>query len=111
VARQLVPEGRFYASYFHAPLSHPLDASRGDGRLWTERNAFFYYRSDLKWAARWAGLDVRFIGSWGHPSGQHMAEFSPTRGRLQRRALAERAGSRLSPRLKRPLKRALGHRI
>jgi SAM-dependent methyltransferase len=111
VARQLAPEGRFFVSYFHAPISHPLDASRANGRRWTERNAFFYYRRDLKWAARWADLDVRFIGEWGHPRGQRMAEFTPTRRRVRRRALVERAGRHLSPGLKRPIKRALGGRI
>jgi SAM-dependent methyltransferase len=111
VARQLAPDGRFYASYFHAPIGHPVDVSRNKGRRWTERNAFFYYDSDLEWAARWADLDVRFIGEWGHPHGQRMAEFTHTRRRVRPRALAKRAVRRVSPRVQRPIKRVLGSRI
>jgi hypothetical protein len=39
VASAMPPGGRFLASYFEAPRSHPLDQSRANGRLWTERNA------------------------------------------------------------------------
>jgi SAM-dependent methyltransferase len=111
VGRQLAPRGRFYASYFHAPLGHPLDESRNDGRRWTERNAFFYYGGDLVWAARNADLRVQFIGAWGHPGGQRMAEFTHSRRLAQKRALTESARRILSPRLKRPLRRVLGDRI
>jgi SAM-dependent methyltransferase len=111
VARQLAPKGRFYATYFHSPISHPLDESRNNGRQWTERNAFFYYGRDLEWAARSADLDVRFIGEWGHPGGQRMAEFTHGRHRDHRRRLAQRAGRHLRPSLKRQIKRALGRHI
>ena len=96
VGRRLTPGGRFFASYFHAPADHPLDASLNDGRRWTERNAFFYYERDLEWAARWSGLTVRHLGSWGHPSGQLMVEF--------RHAPEPRAGRR-PPALERVLAR------
>src|SRR5215207_6274180 len=80
VARQLTPGGRFFATFFEAPRGHPLDASLNDGRRWTERNAFFYYRRDLKWAARWADCELRYIGKWGHPGGQRMVELRRARG-------------------------------
>jgi SAM-dependent methyltransferase len=107
VARHLAPDGRFYASYFHAPPGHPVDLSRNKGRRWTERNAFFYFDSDLEWAARWADLDVRFIGDWGHPHGQLMVEFTRARQPVRRPGWAERVKRRVSPRVKRPIKRAL----
>jgi SAM-dependent methyltransferase len=109
VGRQLAPGGRFYASYFHAPIGHPLDESLNDGRRWAERNALFHYGGDLVWAARCADLRVQLIGAWGHPGGQRMALF--THRLVRPRAFAERARRDLSPRLKRPIKRALGDRI
>ena len=75
VGQQLTPDGRFFATFFEAPPGHPLDQPLAGGRRWTERNAFFYYLRDLKWAARWAGCELRYIGEWGHPAGQRMVEF------------------------------------
>jgi SAM-dependent methyltransferase len=90
VARQLRPEGRFYATFFEAPKGHPLDERLGNGNKWTERNAFFYYRRDLRWAAQWADLEVRYIGRWGHPRGQRMVEFRRSQPAPRRRLLASR---------------------
>jgi SAM-dependent methyltransferase len=75
VAAVMEPDGRFFASYFEAPRRHPLDEPRADGRLWTERNAFFYYREDLDYAAGWSGWESHYIGGWGHPRYQRMMEF------------------------------------
>jgi SAM-dependent methyltransferase len=86
VARVMPPGGRFFATFFCAPLFHPLDQPCGEGRLWTERNAFFYYLPDVKWAARCAPWKVKYIGEWGHPSHQMMIEFRRTRFRPQARA-------------------------
>jgi hypothetical protein len=98
--------GRFFATFFEAPAGHPLDLPLNDGRRWTERNAFFYYRSDLRWAAQSTGWDFAYIGKWRHPRGQRMVEFRrpepPAPPTLPRRAVR-----RVSPRLKRPVKRAL----
>ena len=81
------PGGRFFATYFGAPVSHPIDgvlpAKKG---LWTERNPYFYYRRDLRWAARCTGWPVRFVGDWGHPRGQLMAEFRRPSGPRRRSA-------------------------
>jgi len=110
VGRRLAPDGRFYATYFEAPLWHQLDRSQNGGRRWTERNAFFYYRRDLRWAAHSAGMEVRFLGDWGHPGGQRMAEFRRSRLRGRTRQLMADASVRLSPRLKRAVKRRLRRR-
>lgn len=75
VAKVMPVGGRFFASYFKAPPDHPIDEPRSDGALWTERNAFFYYRRDLTYAARTMPWEVRHIGAWGHPRGQVMVEY------------------------------------
>ena len=100
------PDGRFFATYFEAPKGHPLDEPLNDGRRWTERNAFFYYRRDLKWAARSAGCELRYIGDWGHPAGQRMVEFRRP-ARTAGRRPAPRHAPRLIDRAKRSLRRAL----
>ena len=76
VAKVTAPGGRFLASYFEAPRDHPVDEPRGNGRLWTERNAFFYYRRDLRYAARGSPWELRYIGGWDHPRHQRMMEFT-----------------------------------
>lgn len=96
VAAVMSPDGRFYASYFEAPRSHPLDEPRANGRLWTERNAFFYYRPDLHYAARWSQWQVQYIGAWGHPRHQRMMEFrrvEPGRPAHRLRRLVDRLRS------------------
>ena len=109
VAKVMPPGGRFFATFFRAPRSHPLDVPRGDGRLWTERNAFFYYRADLKWAARCAPWEVRYIGKWGHPRHQMMMEFR-RRGPTLPTTLGPRVGrvrwaaSRIRSAVARPLR-------
>lgn len=74
VAGHMAPDGRFFATFFEASPQHPVDAPVRGSR-WTEQNPFFYYRRDLEWAARWAGLEMHYIGDWGHPAGQRMVEF------------------------------------
>ena len=94
VANVMPPGGRFFASFFEAPGSHPLDRSQNDGRRWTERNVFFYYQGDLEWAAGCAPWEFRYIGRWHHPRGQRIVEFrrQPTPKRfLPLRRIARRA--------------------
>jgi SAM-dependent methyltransferase len=95
VAQVMPPGGRFFATFFEAPASHPLDLSRNGGSRWTERNAFFYYRADLEWAARCAPWTVSYVGQWGHPGGQRMMEFRRTRPKAGWRALRRRARRRV----------------
>lgn len=80
VAQVMAPGGRLFATFFEVADNHDLDAVRPGRRgLWTERNPYFYYRSDLEWAASFAPWHVRYIGDWGHPSGQRMVEFRRAR--------------------------------
>jgi len=109
VAQRLGSDGRFYATFFEAPSGHAVDAPVRGSR-WTEQNPFFYYRSDLEWAARWAGLEMRYVGKWGHPAGQRMAEFhrpvdEPVEERAGKQLTARRRASRLVSRVKRGSKR------
>lgn len=93
LGRATRPGARFFATFFYAPRSHPLDLSRNDGRRWTERNAFFYYVGDLRWAASSGPWKLHYIGDWGHPGGQRMVEFRRIRASRARRA-ARRAVAR-----------------
>jgi SAM-dependent methyltransferase len=103
VAQQLTADGRFFATFFEAPAEHPLDQPLAGGRRWTERNAFFYYRRDLKWAARRAGCEFRYIGDWGHPADQRMVEFRRARSPATDQGAA---GTRRLSRLRAALRRA-----
>jgi SAM-dependent methyltransferase len=66
------PGGRFFATFFEQSADTPVDEVRGN-KL-TERNPYWYYRRDLRWAAgkQWS---FHYIGRWGHPGGQRMVEF------------------------------------
>jgi SAM-dependent methyltransferase len=78
VARVLKPEGRFYATYFPSDAHTPIDPAQREHGIVTHLDAdpyhyppalFDYLVSDL-------GLQVRNLGDWGHPRGQHMLEFT-----------------------------------
>jgi SAM-dependent methyltransferase len=106
VAKVMPPGARLLASYFEAPRSHPLDESAADGRLWTERDAFFYYREDLSFAARRTPWKLRYLGAWGHPRNQRMVEFRRIAKPLQTpRDRLERAAQRIPSPLVRALRR------
>ncbi len=79
-ARVMRPGGKFYATFFEQPPSTPLDRiiiRREGGRPHlTEQNLYWYYASDLEWAAGFAPWTFRYIGAWGHPAGQRMVEFT-----------------------------------
>jgi SAM-dependent methyltransferase len=76
VAKVMPVGGRFFATFFEAPEGFPLDGVRPGRRgKWTERNPFFYYRGDLRWAAGFGPWEFRYVGRWGHPRGQRMVEF------------------------------------
>ena len=53
---------------------YPIDGVRG--RSYTERNAFWYYRRDLRYAAQRTPFDFRYIGEWGHSRNQRMVEYT-----------------------------------
>ena len=73
------PGGTFYATFFMRPPSTPVDAviaSKKGKPFFNEKNVFWHYSGDLKWAARFGPWDYEYLGDWGHPSGQKMARFT-----------------------------------
>jgi SAM-dependent methyltransferase len=77
VAQQIRPGGKFYVTFYEQGPNTPLDKLKPGGRhMFTERNPYWYYRSDLKWVARVAPWKFRYIGDWGHPNKQMMVEFT-----------------------------------
>jgi SAM-dependent methyltransferase len=70
--------GTFYATAFVEPASTPVDAvvQKGERPRFTERNIYWYYANDLKWAASFGPWEYRYIGNWGHPRGQRMFAFT-----------------------------------
>ncbi|UYM07427.1 class I SAM-dependent methyltransferase [Solicola gregarius] len=74
VSKVLKPGGRFYATFYERPPGFPVD---GHNRSqFTERNAYWYYRRDLRWVSRFGRWEFRYIGKWGHPRGQRMIELT-----------------------------------
>jgi SAM-dependent methyltransferase len=82
VAKHMKVGGRFFATIFEAPADFPLDGVLYEGRRrrskYSERNDFWYWPSDLEWAASFSPWRFRYIGDWGHPRSQMMAEFVRT---------------------------------
>ncbi len=80
LAKSMSPGGRFFATFFEEPRSVPLDeiVNRPMQKQprFSERNIYWYYRADLRWVAKSGPWDVRYVGSWGHPAGQRMIEFT-----------------------------------
>lgn len=98
LAGAMRPGGRFFVTFFEPEPGAPFDRKAKQVKVVTrpERDPFHYRPSDLRWAAQSvAGWDFRYIGDWGHPRGQRIAEF-----RL-RRPLAERALDRARRALRR----------
>jgi SAM-dependent methyltransferase len=77
VAQVMKPGGRFYATFHERPASYPIDGARAGrwGGSYTERNEFWYYRRDLRWAAERTPFTYRYLGDWGQPRGQKMVEY------------------------------------
>jgi SAM-dependent methyltransferase len=98
LARVMRPGGLFYATFFEQGATRPVDhiwrASQARPRF-TERNVFWYYRSDLEWAASFAPWRTRYIGDWGHPAGQRMMQFTRTSAGAGRRDGARTSGQQL----------------
>lgn len=69
VAKVMRPGGRFYVTFNEQPRSTPVDHVVATRRpKYTERNVYWYYRSDIRWAARCAPWEYRYIGKWGTPA-------------------------------------------
>ncbi len=77
VAQAMGPGGRFFATYFPVPEDSPYDVLQKQVIVTTqaERDPFHYRVSELAWAASVADWEFHNVGDWGHPRGQHMAEF------------------------------------
>jgi SAM-dependent methyltransferase len=82
VAQQMKVGGRFYASFFRPPKDFPLDGVlHADSKLrdkFTEKNVYWYWPHDLRWASRFSAWEYRYIGKWGHPRRQKLVEFTRT---------------------------------
>ena len=70
VAQVMRPGGTFFVTFNEFGPNFPIDGTRGG--KYTERNVFWYYRRDIKWAASQTPWDMDYIGDWGHPRGQKM---------------------------------------
>lgn len=78
VAQVLRPGGSFFATFFEQSPSTPVDriVSPHKARpFFTEKDIYWYYRADLRWAAEIGPWRVNYIGDWGHPRNQMMMEF------------------------------------
>lgn len=74
VAKVMKPGSKFFATFSEKAADYPLDGMWG--RAYTERNVYWYYRRDLKWAAERTPFKFRYIGAWGHARNQKMVEFT-----------------------------------
>lgn len=77
IAAVMAPGGRFFSTFFPVDEAAPYDVRQPQVRVTTqaERDPFHYRPSELEWAATVADWSFSCIGDWGHPRGQHMAEF------------------------------------
>lgn len=75
IGKVVKPGGKFYVTFLERGPEFPLDGI-AKGRLYTERNAFWYYRNDLRWVARRTPWSFRYIGDWNHPRDQRMVEYT-----------------------------------
>jgi SAM-dependent methyltransferase len=90
VAAQMTVGGRFFATFLEAepgfPVDGVLDAGvEGKHAKYGERNPFWYWPSDLEWAASFSPWRFRYIGDWNHPRDQKIVEFTRTRPSRARR--------------------------
>lgn len=69
------PGGKFYATFGERVRSYPLDGT-DKTRRYSERNVFWYYRSDMRWVAGFSPWDFEYVGDWGHPRGQKMVVYT-----------------------------------
>ncbi|MGK0275591.1 MAG: hypothetical protein ACI9N0_001977 [Ilumatobacter sp.] len=78
LASVMAPGGRFYATFFERDEDFPLDGIYGKPpkQRFSERNVFWYYRSDMEWIADRVPFDARYIGDWGHPRDQRMVCYT-----------------------------------
>jgi ubiquinone/menaquinone biosynthesis C-methylase UbiE len=79
VRKVLEPGGKLFATFFEAPSSLHLEPIKHDpgGQVTKfDANPFHYSFSEIQWLSEAAGLEVRYLGDWGHPRDQKMLCFS-----------------------------------
>lgn len=113
LAQSMNPGGKFYATFFEQPPGTRLDILDPRGRyVFPERNPYWYYRKDMRWAAESSPWTFRYIGNWGHSHRQMMIEFTRTDdevGPAARRANAP--GASLAGKVIRRGRKSLARRI
>jgi SAM-dependent methyltransferase len=83
VAAQMRVGGRFFVTISEAPADFELERVLNEDvpekpERYTERNPFWYWPSDIEWAAGFSPWRYRYIGDWGHPRDQKMIELTRT---------------------------------
>jgi SAM-dependent methyltransferase len=74
--------GHFFATFFELPRtaspSLPFAHEPGNIVTYDTRDPYHYKLADFFYAASGLPWQIRYIGKWGHPRGQHMLEFIRT---------------------------------
>lgn len=76
VAKVMKPGGRFYVTFFERRPTYPLDTIVEGKLTFTERNRYWYYRSDMRWVAQKMPWEFTYIGDWNHPRNQKMVVYT-----------------------------------
>jgi 2-polyprenyl-3-methyl-5-hydroxy-6-metoxy-1,4-benzoquinol methylase len=96
-AEVMRPGGSLFVTFFERGRDTRIDhiiGARNEKPFFTEKNVFWYYRGDLRWAAGFSPWKVVYIGDWGHPANQKMMQFIRlTDADVQARAAAKAAKS------------------
>lgn len=74
VAKVMNPGGKFYATFNERSSDFPVDGFQR--KRATERNPFWYYAEDMRWASSFSPWKFRYIGDWGHPRQQKIVELT-----------------------------------
>ena len=80
VREVLLPEGRFFATFFLAPHSvhlAPIVHQPGGVKTEYDRDPFHYSPDEIRAMAKLANLSAEIIGDWNHPRAQQMLMFWP----------------------------------
>ncbi|MGH2979760.1 MAG: class I SAM-dependent methyltransferase [Solirubrobacterales bacterium] len=81
VARVLEPDGRCYATFFENPDKRNLDpVEQAMTESFYDADPFHYDVDTLACVCRGTGLELEYVGEWGHPRGQRMLLFTPAGG-------------------------------
>ncbi len=111
----MAPGGMFFATFFERKAGTPIDqigpTTKKGKSFFTEKNNFWYYRTDLKWASSFGDWKYSYIGDWGHPANQKMIKFTKMTAaevaERDRKASAKKAGP-AQPSLKADLRKHAG---